>query len=64
MKVKFQETVLELPEGPAPSNPETQPVYMKLKNLVDEEFKLMFDRAIDIQNWDYIMNRAFLHKIS
>ena len=64
MKVKFQETILELPDGPAPTHPETHPVFLKLKTLVDEEFQVMFDRRIDIRNWDYILNRAFLHKIS
>jgi hypothetical protein len=64
MRVKFQETILDIPDGPMPTNPETVPEYMKLKELVDQEFIALFDRKIDIRNWDYILHRAFLHKIS
>jgi hypothetical protein len=30
----------------------------ELKQLVEENFFLLFDRKIDIQNWDYIYQRA------
>jgi hypothetical protein len=61
MKVALLETTLEIPDTPLPSHPENFPIYVKLKKLIEREFLDLFDRKIDIQNWEYIIMRAFAH---
>jgi len=39
--------------------PETIPILMDLKKAVEEDFFILFDRKMDIVNWDYIFTRAF-----
>jgi len=56
--------MLEIPDGPIPENPDDIPIFVDLKKLVEEEFLVLFDRKLDIQNWGYVISRAYAHKIS
>jgi hypothetical protein len=59
----FGKTV-EIPYGNIPKDPENYPEFIQLKKLVEEEFFFLFDRKIDIQNWEYIINRGIPYVIS
>jgi len=64
MKVVMFGKTVEFPNAPIPEHPENHPEFVELKKLVEEEFFVLFDRKIDIQNWGYIIQRGFSHKIS
>jgi hypothetical protein len=64
MKVAILGKTLEIPDGPVPENPDDIPIFIELKKLVEEEFLVLFDRKIDINNWGYVFSRAYAHKIS
>jgi hypothetical protein len=63
MKVAILGKTAEIPDDPFHSDPESLPEFLNVKKLVEEEFEFLFDRKIEIANWDYIISRAFAHKI-
>jgi len=64
MKVAILGKVLEIPDSPPPETPDDIPIFVELKKLVEEEFLVLFDRKVDINNWGYVLSRAYAHKIS
>ena len=61
MKVTLLGTTLDVPDG-VPQNPESVPEFVKLKNLLEEEFFNYFDHRIEITNWEYVFTRALAHR--
>lgn len=62
MKVALLGKVLDIPDR-QPSNPESFPVLMELRTLLEEEFYNYFDFKIEIKKWDYIFQRALAYRI-
>ena len=58
MKVELLGKSIELPDGWNQGPIENFP---ELKKLLEEEFMDLFDRKINIQNWEYIVNRTIAH---
>jgi len=54
--------VLEIPDR-QPPNPESDPVLMELKTLLEEEFNNYFDVKIEIKKWDYVFQRALAYRV-
>jgi hypothetical protein len=63
MKVEIMGKVLDIPE-PLPTTPESLPVCMDLKKLVEDEFFMHFNRKLNIKSWDYIFQRASAYRIN
>jgi hypothetical protein len=61
MKVELLGKSIELPDSWAQGYQENFPEFTELKKLLEEEFLDLFDRKINIQNWDYIFKRALVH---
>jgi hypothetical protein len=55
----FNETI-EIPETFDPNDP----VFQRLKKLVELEFYRYFDRKIEITNWEYILKRASAYTVN
>jgi len=62
MKVALLGKVLEIPDR-QPPNPESDPVLMELKTLLEEEFNNYFDVKIEIKKWDYVFQRALAYRV-
>ena len=62
MRVEILGKVLVIPE-PLPTTPESHPVCVELKKLVEDEFFMHFNRKLDIKSWDYIFQRASAYNI-
>lgn len=62
MRVALFDEIIDVPYPP-PADPSTSPEYLELKKLVEREFAHYFDRNIEIDNWGYIMERGFAHRI-
>ena len=63
MRVALLGKTIEVPDTPLPDHPENFPIYVELKELIEQEFLELFDRKIDIKNWQYILFRASAHAI-
>lgn len=64
MKVVMFGKTFEIPYGNIPKDPENYPEFIELKKLIEEEFFVLFDRKMDIQNWEYIIARGIPYIIS
>jgi hypothetical protein len=62
MKVALLGKVLEVPDR-HPPNPESDPVLVELKTLLEEEFYNYFDFRIQIKKWDYVFQRALAYRV-
>lgn len=63
MKVEILGKVLDIPE-PFPKSPENIPVCTELKELIEDEFFMYFNRKLNIKSWDYIFQRASAYRIN
>lgn len=61
MKVAIAGKVIELPDRFCMDDLETSTKFSELKKLVEDDFFILFDRKIDIVNWDYILNRTMAY---
>ena len=53
-------TTHEYPDGPVDSE---HPAFQRLKQLIELDFYVYFERKLNITNWDYILKRAEAYRI-
>lgn len=58
--VSLMGTTHQYPDGPF--DPEN-PAFMRLKQLIELEFYMHFERKVEITNWTYILDRAEAYRV-
>ena len=60
MKVVIFGNTYDIDEEVMMERPETVPVLVDVKKAVEEDFFILFNRNLDIVNWNYIIIRGFV----